>query len=60
MADVTDVPGAACGDEVVLLGAQGEERVGADELARRAGTIPYEILTGLSARVPRRFLGEVS
>jgi alanine racemase len=60
MADVTDVPGASAGDEVVLLGAQGPERIGADELARRAGTIPYEILTGISARVPRRFLGEAA
>ncbi len=56
MADVTEVPGVAPGDEVVLLGAQGEEVVDADELAERSGTISYEILCGLGRRVPRRYL----
>jgi alanine racemase len=41
------------GDEVVLLGGQGEERISAEGLAARAGTIPYEILTGINTRVPR-------
>lgn len=57
MVDVTDVPGVAPGDEVVLLGEQGGERVDADELARRAGTISYEILCGIGRRVPRRHVG---
>jgi alanine racemase len=57
MADVTAVPGAAVGDEAVLVGAQGEERIGADELAGKAGTIAYEILCGIGARVPRRHRG---
>lgn len=56
MADVTDVPGAAPGDEVVLLGAQGSEVVDADELAERAGTISYEILCCVGRRVPRRYV----
>jgi alanine racemase len=56
MADVTDVPGVALGDQVVLLGDQGGERIGADELAAKAGTISYEILCGISRRVPRRYL----
>lgn len=51
--DVSGVPGVAVGDEVVLLGRQGEERIGADELARNAGTLPYEVLTNISRRVPR-------
>lgn len=55
MLDVTDVPGAAVGDEVVLLGRQGAARIGARELARRAGTIPYEILCRLGQRLPRRY-----
>jgi len=58
MVDVTDVPGAALGDEAVLVGAQGGAAVGADELAERAGTISYEILCGISRRVPRRYEGE--
>jgi alanine racemase len=53
MVDVTDVPGSALHDEVVLLGAQGEAQVDATELARLADTIPYEILCGIGARVPR-------
>jgi len=56
MVDVTDVPGASVGDEVVLLGEQGSERIDADELARRAGTISYEVLCGIGTRVPRRYV----
>jgi alanine racemase len=41
------------GDEVVLIGAQGDERILAEEVARRLGTINYEITTGLSPRVRR-------
>lgn len=53
MADVTDIPDVALHDEVVLLGAQGTAHVDATELARLADTIPYEILCGIGARVPR-------
>jgi len=61
MVDVTDVPDAATGDEVVLIGCQGEEQIGADEVAELAGTISYEILCAISARVPRLYLraGEI-
>jgi alanine racemase len=51
--DVTDVPGVAIGDEVVLLGSQGAQSISADDIARAAGTIPYEVLTNVSRRVPR-------
>lgn len=53
-------PGAdavAVGDEVVLLGRQGDAEVGAAEWAERLGTIPYEITCGISPRVPRRHVG---
>jgi alanine racemase len=48
-------PGAdvAIGDEVVLLGRQGSERITADEWAARLGTISYEVLCGIGPRVPR-------
>lgn len=49
-------PPAATGDEVVLLGRQGAARVTANDLAAWAGTIPYEILTGWSRRLPRRYV----
>jgi len=48
-----DEPPAAPGDEAVLIGAQGDERILAEELAARLGTINYEVTTGISARVPR-------
>jgi alanine racemase len=41
------------GEEAVLIGAQGEEAILAEDLARRLGTINYEITCGISARVPR-------
>jgi len=47
----------AVGDEVVLLGSQGDQRVGADEWADRLATIPYEVVCAISARVPRRYVG---
>ena len=47
--DVTDIPGAATGDEVVLLG----DGITASEIAARIDTIPYEVFCSISARVPR-------
>lgn len=44
------------GEEVVLLGRQDGDEIGADEWARRLGTIPYEIVSGIGPRVPRRYL----
>ena len=41
------------GDEVVLIGRQGDESIGAAEWAERLGTSSYEILTGIGPRVPR-------
>jgi alanine racemase len=55
--DVTDVPAVSVGDEVVLLGEQGGERIDAAELARASGTIAYEVLTAISRRVPRFYTG---
>jgi alanine racemase len=46
----------AVGDEVVLIGRQGEETITAWDWAERLGTIAYEIVCGLSARVPRDYL----
>jgi len=50
----------AVGDEVVLIGAQGGERIRAEEWAVRLGTIGYEIVCGIGARVPRVVVGEPS
>ena len=53
MVDATGVPGVQAGDQAVLIGAQGDDFVGADELAQAIDTIPYEILLLPSSRVPR-------
>lgn len=53
MVDVTGIRGVQQGDEVVLLGQQGREKISADEMAVWAETISYEVLTSISARVPR-------
>ncbi|MFQ5850228.1 MAG: alanine racemase [Candidatus Binatia bacterium] len=58
MVDVTDIRGVQQGDDVVLLGHQGEEAIPADEMAGWARTISYEILTSISVRVPRIHEGE--
>lgn len=55
--DVTEA-GAELGDEVVLLGRQGEEEITATELAHHAGTISWEILCHLGLRLPRRYIRE--
>jgi alanine racemase len=56
MVDVTDIPRVALGDEVIVLGRQGEVGMTADDLAALTGTISYEILCGVSPRVPRVYL----
>jgi alanine racemase len=55
MADVTDVPGApvTVEDEFVLIGEQGDERITAAEVAAGRGTNSWEVVTTLSARLPR-------
>jgi alanine racemase len=56
---MVDVGDAAVepGDEVVLIGRQGDEQITAGDLADLLGTIAYEIVTSISARVPRRYVG---
>lgn len=53
LVDVTDLPFVARGEEAVLMGKQGDEEITAAEIARRADTIPWEILTGITSRVQR-------
>ncbi len=57
-ADLGPDSGVKAGEEVVLIGAQGGEQIWADELARHCGTIAYEILTGISRQIERRYVGE--
>lgn len=55
MVDVTDLPKVGPGEPVVIFGSQGNEQILADELAALAGTINYEIVCAVSARVPRYY-----
>jgi alanine racemase len=55
--DVTDVPGAKLGDEVILIGEQNGLKIDAEELARLTDTISYEITCGIDRRVERRYVG---
>lgn len=57
MIDVSQIKDAAVGDEVVLLGRQGDEEISAAELAERADTITWEIITRIGSRVWRVFAG---
>jgi alanine racemase len=53
MVDVSDIPGVALEDEVVLIGAQGDARVTAEDVAASLGTITYEVLTRINPLAPR-------
>lgn len=53
MVDVTDIPQAHVGDQVVLMGKDGKEQIPVEELSRLSGRFPYEFLCGISRRVPR-------
>ena len=54
--DLSSVGQVREGEEVVLIGRQGDESVTADDLAKWAGTIPYEIICGLAPRLPRAYI----
>lgn len=53
MINVSHIPGVRVGDEVVLIGHQGDETITAEEVAERLGTINYEVISVIMARVPR-------
>jgi alanine racemase len=56
LVDLTELPSVSLGDEVVMLGSQGEERLALAEVAQRADTIGYEFLCSIGKRVPRSFV----
>ena len=56
MVDVGNVPDLEPGEEVVLMGSQGDGCISADEIAGKIGTIAYEVLCAVSARVPRYYV----
>ncbi len=56
MIDVSDIDGVETGDEVLLFGESGTNRIPVDEVAALAGTISYEILCGITKRVPKVYI----
>lgn len=56
MFDVTDIEGTSAGDTVTLIGTDGSETITADDLAELYGTIGYEVVCGISKRVPRVYI----
>ena len=58
MIDVTDIEGVKIGDEVILMGEEGENNISAEAIAEAMGTINYEIVCMISKRVPRVYLKE--
>ncbi|MCL4531863.1 MAG: alanine racemase, partial [Actinobacteria bacterium] len=59
MVDVTADPAISRGDEVVIIGRQGAAEISAEDVARRVGTINYEVVTQILPRVPREAIGWV-
>lgn len=55
--DVSRIPGVVVGDDVTLIGRDGKNGIEVEELARHYESIPYEVMCGISKRVPRRFIG---
>jgi len=56
LVDVTDIPEAAVGDDVMIIGKQAASQITAEDLAAQIGTISYEVTCGVSERVPRVYI----
>ena len=56
MTDISDIGGVSVGDEVTLIGKDGCDIITADDIAELCGTIGYEIVCGISGRVPRIYI----
>ncbi len=56
MIDVTDVPSCKIGDEVILMGSDGQNQITAEEIAEATGTINYEVLCAFGQRLPKIYL----
>lgn len=58
MVDVTDIPEVKPGDEVVLMGTQGNEKISAEEIGNLSGRFNYELVCDINKRVPRNYIRE--
>lgn len=60
MADVTHIAGVGAGDEAVLLGSQGNDHITFEDVARRTGTVNYEVACQLASRLPRMYVQDAA
>ena len=58
MIDVENVSDVQMGDEVTIPGCQGDVKITADDIAKRCGTINYEVVASLTRRIPIRYIQE--
>jgi len=58
LVDVTDIPGVKVGDEVTILGRDGDEEITAREIAERMGVVLEEVLCHLGSSLPRVYVAE--
>jgi alanine racemase len=56
MVDVTDIPGAAFMDRVVLIGKDGKDEITVEELSKLSGRFNYEFVCDLGKRIPREYI----
>jgi len=56
LVDLTDIPAAMVGDEVVLFGDQGDQTISIEEVARWSETLPYEVMCTIGKRVTRIYV----
>jgi len=56
MVDVTGIKNVVVGDDVIIIGTQGNEKISAENIAKRCKTINYEVVTSISKRVPRVYI----
>lgn len=56
MIDVTGIKNVVVGDDAVIIGSQGKEKISAENVAKRCNTINYEVVTSISKRVPRVYI----
>ena len=57
LVDITKLKGVRVGDEAVLLGKQGRLEITATEVAEKAGSIPWHVFCGITARVAYQYIG---
>ena len=56
MIDVTDIPDVKLGDEVIIMGSDGEKVISAEDIAQATGTINYEIICAFGQRLPKVYV----